>query len=417
MKMEIKVPEAGESITSGVIASWLKENGDSVNEGDILCELETDKTTLEIPAPAGGVLKIQVEEETEVEIGQVIGIIDSEEQAAVKETPEPKEQTPQRPERTEEPPEPEPEQQPQPQQETPREKPETSAISAPAESESAETVTPDVDAFQKNVDTPQSPPQPARIRAGRAETPKRTPPQSQQSQQTQRSSERIAMSTIRKKTAQRLVQAQQTAAYLTTFNEIDMQKVIDIRAAYKDQFEREHGIKIGFMSFFVKACCQALKVFPGVNCQLDGDDLVYHHFYDIGVAISTDQGLLVPIVRDADKLHFAEIESVIADYAERARSKKIKIDELTGGTFTITNGGVFGSMLSTPIPAYPQTAILGMHAIKKRPVVVDDKIVIRPIMYVALSYDHRVIDGKKAISFLMAVKNYIEEPDKLLLEM
>jgi 2-oxoglutarate dehydrogenase E2 component (dihydrolipoamide succinyltransferase) len=225
------------------------------------------------------------------------------------------------------------------------------------------------------------------------------------------------MSTIRKKTAQRLVQAQQTAAYLTTFNEIDMQKVIDIRAAYKDQFERQHGIKIGFMSFFVKACCQALKEFPGVNCQLDGDDLVYHHFYDIGVAISTDQGLLVPVVRDADKLHFAEIEAAIADYAERARNKKIKIDELTGGTFTITNGGVFGSMLSTPIPAYPQTAILGMHAIKKRPVVVDDQMVIRPVMYVALSYDHRVIDGKQAISFLMTVKKYIEEPDKLLLEM
>ena len=225
------------------------------------------------------------------------------------------------------------------------------------------------------------------------------------------------MSNIRKKTAERLVHAQHTAAYLTTFNEIDMQKVIDIRAQYKEIFEREHGIRIGFMSFFVKACCQALKQFPGVNCQLEGDDLIYQNFYDIGVAISVEQGLLVPIIRDADRLHFAEIEIAIEDMVTRAKSKKLKIEELTGGTFTITNGGVFGSMLSTPIPAYPQTAILGMHAIRKRPIVVEDQIVIRPVMYVALSYDHRVVDGKDAIGFLMAVKNYIEEPDKLLLQL
>ena len=225
------------------------------------------------------------------------------------------------------------------------------------------------------------------------------------------------MSAIRRKTAERLVQAQHTAAYLTTFNEIDMQNVIDIRAHYKDDFEREHGIKIGFMSFFVKACCQALKEYPGLNAQLDGGDILYQHFYDIGVAISIEEGLLVPVIRDADRLHFAQIESAIDDLARRAKTKKIRVEELTGGTFTITNGGVFGSMLSTPIPAYPQTAILGMHAIKKRPVVVEDKIVVRPIMYVALSYDHRVIDGRQAIGFLMAVKNYIEEPDKLLLEL
>ena len=415
MKTEITVPEAGESITSGVLASWQKQNGETVKEGDILCELETEKTTLEVPAPVGGILEINVEEDTEVEIGQVIGIIASEDEASAQEKPEPEEKAPQQ---QSEPPEPAPESKPQkspqsqqeekPKQEASEEKQQTSA------EPEAETVTPDVDAFQKEVDVPEQPPESKRIHTGRAETPKRTPPQPQSSQ---RSSERVPMSNIRKKTAQRLVQAQQTAAYLTTFNEIDMQKVIDIRAAYKDQFEREHGIKIGFMSFFVKACCQALKEYPGVNCQLDGDDLVYYHFYDIGVAISTDQGLLVPVIRDADKLHFAGIESAIADYAERAKNKKIKIEELTGGTFTITNGGVFGSMLSTPIPAFPQTAILGMHAIKKRAVVVDDQIVIRPVMYVALSYDHRVIDGKQAISFLMAVKKYIEEPDKLLLQM
>jgi 2-oxoglutarate dehydrogenase E2 component (dihydrolipoamide succinyltransferase) len=225
------------------------------------------------------------------------------------------------------------------------------------------------------------------------------------------------MSGIRKSIAKRLVQAHQNAAYLTTFNEIDMQKVIDIRTHYKEQFQKEHGIKIGFMSFFVKACCQSLKEFGAVNSQIDGDDIIYKYFYDIGVAISIDQGLMVPIIRDADKRHFADIEATIASLAQRARDKKLMPDELAGGTFTITNGGVFGSLLSTPIPAYPQTAILGMHAIKKRPVVVDDQIVIHPMMYVALTYDHRVIDGREAVSFLARVKEFIEQPDMLLLEM
>jgi 2-oxoglutarate dehydrogenase E2 component (dihydrolipoamide succinyltransferase) len=225
------------------------------------------------------------------------------------------------------------------------------------------------------------------------------------------------MTMIRRKTAERLAQARRTAAYLTTFNEIDMEKVIDIRAQYKTAFEKEHGIKIGFMSFFVKACCQALKEYPRVNAMIDGDEIVYNHFYDIGVAMSVEHGLIVPIIRDADKLHFAEIEKAIADLASRAGTKKIAPDELAGGTFTITNGGVFGSMMSTPIPAYPQSAILGMHAIKKRPVVIDDRIEIRPIMYVALSYDHRLIDGREAIGFLVRIKEYIEDPDKLLLEL
>jgi 2-oxoglutarate dehydrogenase E2 component (dihydrolipoamide succinyltransferase) len=225
------------------------------------------------------------------------------------------------------------------------------------------------------------------------------------------------MTAIRRKTAERLVQAQHAAAYLTTFNEIDMQKVVEIRAHYKTEFQKEHGIKIGFMSFFVKACCQALREFPQVNAWVDGQDIIYNHFYDIGVAISIERGLIVPIIRDADKLHFADIEAVIADLAKRAQEKKLAPDELTGGTFTITNGGVFGSLLSTPIPAYPQSAILGMHAIKKRPVVIDDRITIRPMMYAALSYDHRLIDGREAIGFLARIKEFIEDPDKLLLEL
>lgn len=391
MKTEIKVPEVGESITSGVIASWSKQNGDTVNEGDILCELETEKTTLEVPAPVAGILEIQVEAETEVEIGQVIGTISSEGQAPAEKAqpqPEPRQEVPQQQPKPEKVPVAEPTPQPEP---------------------AGKTITPDVDASQKEV--LEEPTQPRRIRAARPETPGRQPPQSG------RRTERVPMSNIRRKTAQRLVQAQHTAAYLTTFNEIDMKKVIDIRAQYKAEFEREHGIKIGFMSFFVKACCQALKDYPGVNAQLEGDDLIFQHFYDIGVAISIEEGLIVPVLRDADRLNFAEIEAAIDDLAKRAKNKKIRPEELASGTFTITNGGVFGSMLSTPIPAYPQTAILGMHAIRKRPVVIDDQIVIRPVMYAALSYDHRVIDGKQAIGFLMSVKNYIEEPDKLLLEL
>jgi len=233
----------------------------------------------------------------------------------------------------------------------------------------------------------------------------------------ERRSERVPMSRIRKRTADRLVQATQSSAYLTTFNEIDMQKVIDIRTHYKAQFEKDHGIKIGFMSFFVKACCQALKEYACVNTEIDGTDIIYKYFYDIGVAVSIEEGLIVPNIRGADKLHFAEIEAMIASLAKRARDKKLLPDELTGGTFTITNGGIFGSLLSTPIPAYPQTAILGMHAIKKRPVAIDDKIVIRPMMYVALTYDHRVIDGRDAVGFLARIKEFIEQPDKLLLEL
>lgn len=391
MKTEIKVPSAGESITSGVIASWEKANGDYVNEGDIICELETDKAAMEVPATVSGVLEILVEEETEVEIGQVIGTISSEVERPAEQV-QPDQQHPA----------------PEPAEPTPEK------VSAPEPAPEPETVTPDVEVAQKDV--MEEPSGPKRIPAGQVAssappTPVRKPPQPQ------RRTERIPMSNIRRKTANRLVHAQQTAAYLTTFNEIDMQKVIDIRAQYKETFEREHGIRIGFMSFFVKACCQALKQYPGVNSMLEGNDLIYQYFYDIGVAVSVEQGLLVPIIRDADRLHFAEIEIAIEDRVTRAKNKKLKVEELTGGTFTITNGGVFGSMLSTPIPAYPQTAILGMHAIRKRPIVVEDQIVIRPVMYVALSYDHRVVDGKDAIGFLMAVKNYIEEPDKLLLQL
>lgn len=377
-KQEVKVPSVGESITSGVIVTWLKQSGDRVAQGDNLFELETDKAVLEIPSPAAGTLEVLVDEGTEVSIGQVVATLEPSTDA-------------------EEPPAPEPpakaEPSPPPVQERVAEKTEAPAPepTRPAPAEETEA---------KPSPTPAPP------------SPVASPPAGEQ-----RRMERVPMTMIRRKTAERLALARRTAAYLTTFNEIDMEKVIEIRSQYKTSFEKEHGIKIGFMSFFVKACCQSLKEYPRVNAMIDGDDIVYNHFYDIGVAMSIEQGLIVPVIRDADKLHFADIEKAIADFAARASKKKIAPDELAGGKFTITNGGVFGSLMSTPIPAYPQSAILGMHAIKKRPVVVEDQITIRPMMYVALSYDHRLIDGREAIGFLIRIKEYIEDPDKLLLEL
>jgi 2-oxoglutarate dehydrogenase E2 component (dihydrolipoamide succinyltransferase) len=226
---------------------------------------------------------------------------------------------------------------------------------------------------------------------------------------------RVPMSMLRRRTAERLVAARQAAAHLTTFNEIDLQAVMAIRSRYKQEFEDKHGVRLGFMSFFVKASCQALKAYPAVNAMLEGNDLVYNHRYHIGIAVSLEQGLVVPVVRDADRLTFAAIEARIAELAQAAKDKRLSPEDLAGGTFSITNGGVFGSLLSTPIPAFPQTGILGMHAIQKRPVVVDDQVAIRPMMYVALTYDHRVIDGRDAIGFLCTVKALLEQPERLLL--
>jgi 2-oxoglutarate dehydrogenase E2 component (dihydrolipoamide succinyltransferase) len=393
MKQDVQVPAVGESITSGVIVTWLKHTGDQVKEGENLFELETDKAVLEIPSPAAGTLEVLVDEGTEVSIGQTVATLDTEAEAGqpaapVAPTPPPVTEKAQISEAA------------PPASEPPKAEP--SDVPAP---EDREAVTPPAP-------TPVVPPAPAA-----ATPPAPVAPGPAVQAPGERRTERVPMSAIRRKTAERLVKAKQTAAYLTTFNEIDMAKVMEIRRQYKDDFLKEHGIKIGFMSFFVKACCQALKEYRGVNAMIDGDDIVYNDFYDIGVAISIERGLVVPIVRNADKLNFAEIEAAIADLAKRAQEKRLTPDELMGGTFTITNGGIFGSLMSTPIPAYPQSAILGMHAIRKRPVVIDDQIVVRPMMYVALSYDHRIIDGREAVSFLVRVKEYIEAPDKLLLEL
>lgn len=404
MKNEVKVPSVGESITTGVVVSWLKHNGDHVEEGDNLFELETDKAVLEIPSPGSGTLEILVEEGTEVSIGQTVAMLSQDDTA--KESSASTRERPSAPT----------EQKKSDIEDTSTEHLITkdNEIKGVRQKEIPESPT-EMVSQQKPATTPSIP--------SKSELKKTAPPPAppieapKEPMTGKQRTERVPMSTIRRKTAERLVQAKQTTAYLTTFNEIDMQKVIEIRTQYKDLFLKEHGIKIGFMSFFVKACCLALKDFPSVNTELDGNDIIYKYFYDIGVAMSVERGLIVPVIRDADTRHFAEIETIISSMAQRAKEKKLMPDELAGGTFTITNGGIFGSLLSTPIPAYPQTAILGMHAIKKRPVVIDDQIVIRPMMYVALTYDHRVIDGREAVSFLARLKEFIENPDKLLLEL
>jgi 2-oxoglutarate dehydrogenase E2 component (dihydrolipoamide succinyltransferase) len=397
MKEEIKVPSVGESITTGVIVTWLKQNGDSVQDGDILFELETDKAVLEIPSTGSGTLEILVDEGTEVSIGQTVAMLGDGDAAAE-------------------------DQERDSQALSPAVRrivaehnldPSTIVGTGKGGRITKEDALRAAEQQKTSAQPVEEAPLPAP--APPVAAPSAVAPEGQAGGR--RRSERVPMSRIRRRTAERLVQATQSSAYLTTFNEIDMQKVIDIRTHYKAQFEKDHGIKIGFMSFFVKACCQALKEFACVNSEIDGTDIVYKYFYDIGVAVSIEEGLIVPNIRGADKLHFAEIEAMIASLAQRARDKSLLPDELTGGTFTIPNGGIFGSLLSTPIPAFPQTAILGMHAIKKRPVAIDDQIVIRPMMYVALTYDHRVIDGRDAVGFLARIKEFIEQPDKLLLEL
>ena len=414
MKEEIKVPSVGESITTGVIVTWLKQNGDSVQDGDILFELETDKAVLEIPSTGSGTLEILVGEGTEVSIGQTVAMLGEADAVAKPSAPV------------------------EPEAAASKDRKDDPQVLSPAVRRIVAEHNLDAGAIQgtgkdgritkddalraaehqstsgQAVD--EAAPS-ASVTPVPAQSPAPAPVTSAGQTAGERRSERVPMSRIRRRTAERLLQATQSSAYLTTFNEIDMQKVIDIRIHYKAQFEKEHGIKIGFMSFFVKACCQALKEYACVNTEIDGTDIIYKYFYDIGVAVSIEEGLIVPNIRGADKLHFAEIEAMIASLAQRARDKRLLPGELTGGTFTITNGGIFGSLLSTPIPAFPQTAILGMHAIKKRPVAIDDQILIRPMMYVALTYDHRVIDGRDAVGFLARIKEFIEQPDKLLLEL
>jgi 2-oxoglutarate dehydrogenase E2 component (dihydrolipoamide succinyltransferase) len=436
MKTEVSVPEIGESVTEGTITAWLKKDGDRVAEGEDLFELETDKATLAIPSPGSGVLSIQVQDGNDVSVGQVVATLEpSEGGEEITEEPAKEKPAPQAREK--------------PEQEHvekravggrgPREKPAASEVSGgeKAEAKTVESENRLSPAVRRLVEEQDLRPEEIqgsgkderitkkdvleeidRRKSGGGPEKREAPaPGGVSAAETARERQiREKMTTIRKKTAQRLVASRQNAAHLTTFNELDMTNVMRIREEYRESFQEKHGIRLGFMSFFVKACCSALADYPEVNAYLEEDQIVYNNFYDVGIAVSTDRGLLVPVLKDADRKSFAEIESAIRDFAARAQGKKLTVDELSGGTFTITNGGVFGSLLSTPIPNPPQTAILGMHAIQKRAVVVDDEIVIRPMMYVALTYDHRLIDGREAVSFLVRVKELIEDPHRLMLD-
>jgi 2-oxoglutarate dehydrogenase E2 component (dihydrolipoamide succinyltransferase) len=389
MSTEIKVPKLPESVADATLVTWHKKPGDAVTRDENLADLETDKVVLEVPAPVAGVLKeIKVQAGTTVTSDQLLAIIEAGAVAAAK--PAAAEAAP-----------------------APK-----AAKAAPAAAKAAE-------------------PAPASTTAKSGPAARRAASETgvdvasvsgsglggavnksdvlAHAASGQRAERRVPMTRLRARVAERLVTAQATQALLTTFNEVDLQAVQELRSRYKDKFEKQHGVKLGFSSFFVKAVIEALKLFPVVNAAVDGNDIVYREFYDIGMAVSTDRGLVVPVLRDADAMNFAQVEKAVGDFAGKARGGTLTMEDLTGGTFSITNGGVFGSLMSTPIVNAPQSAILGMHKIQDRPVVVDGQIVVRPMMYLALTYDHRIIDGREAVQFLVVIKDCLEDPGRLLI--
>ncbi|MCG3180894.1 MAG: Dihydrolipoyllysine-residue succinyltransferase component of 2-oxoglutarate dehydrogenase complex [Phycisphaerae bacterium] len=411
MPVELKVPEVGESVTAVEIGRWLKREGDVVRKDETVVELETDKATLELPAPADGVLaKVLKEQGESAGVGDVIAHIDENGQAAGPEAPAKKQNTPAVPTKTPT----------APTKAASALPPSPSRGEGRGEGSSAAPVMPAARRMMEQRDL-----QPGDvkgtgpggrvlkedvIRHAAAAPAEPAPPPAGRQEQT------VRMSLLRRRVADRLVAAQQTAALLTTFNEVDLHAVKSLRAEHGAAFEARHGVKLGFMSFFVKAVIDALRDCPALNAEVRGDSVVYRNYYDIGVAVSSDRGLVVPVLRDAQLMSFAAIEKAVADLSARARSNKIRVEELEGGTFTVTNGGVFGSMLSTPIVNPPQSGILGMHAITDRPVAVAGQVVIRPMMYLALTYDHRIVDGREAVLFLRRVKEVIEQPARMLIE-
>ena len=391
--LELKVPAVGESISEGRIGRWFKPNGSFIKAEEPVYELETDKAAQEVVAPADGVLQILVAEGEKVLIGQLVGRIDTSAPApASSGSPVPTPAATSAPENSEK------ILSPAARRVVEENKLDPAKISGtgPGGRVTKEDAVAAVKPVPAPAPAPSLPP---------------TPASSGEKRET-----RQRMTTIRQRIGERLVQSQQSTATLTTFNEADMTAISELRAKYKDKFKEKQGVNLGFMSFFVKGVIESLKAFPLVNSRIDGQDVVLQHFYDIGVAVSTEKGLMVPILRNADDLSFAQIEKKIGELAVKARDGKISIADLQGGTFTITNGGVFGSLLSTPILNPPQSAILGMHTIQKRPVVVNDQIVIRPMMYLALSYDHRLIDGREAVQFLVRLKECVENPERMSLE-
>ena len=412
MSTEVKIPAVGESITSGVLSVWHKQTGDIVSEGDPLFTLETDKISTEVPAPGAGKLQVQVDAGQEVKIGQVVALLDeSVKSSAASAKPSAPAEAPSIPVQQE-----------------------SNATLSPAALRIAEEekvdlaevtgtgkqgqiTKSDLVQYLESKSTPRGPAQPsAQPATAQPATAPSVPVLTVAPVASQARTTRRKMSPLRKKIAAQLVLAQQNAAMLTTFNECDMSVVMQLRSQYQESFQKRHGVKLGFMSFFLKAVVDALQSVKAMNARIDGDDLIENHYYDIGVAVGTERGLVVPVVRDADKKSFAELEKEIAAYAGKARDGKLSLDDLTGGVFTITNGGIYGSLLSTPILNPPQSGILGMHKIQNRPMAIGDKIEVRPMMYLAVSYDHRVVDGKEAVTFLVRVKDCVEAPARLLLQ-
>ena len=396
----------GESVTEATIARWLKKEGEAVKQDEPLVELETDKVSVEVPSPVAGVLEhIEVQQGGTVGVGAVLGQV-AEGAAAPKEKAS----------AIAEPAKPATTKQPAPEVKTP---PPQVPPPPPSVRRIAEEEKLDVSAISGSGKRGQVTKADAlgALNAAAAKAAPAPTPVAESARRDSAREERVPMSRLRKTIALRLKESQDIAAQLTTFNEVDMSKVMGLRATYKDSFEKKHGVRLGFMGFFVKACVTALKEIPAVNAEIDGDDIVYKNYYDLGVAVSTDRGLVVPVLREADSLSLAEIEERIAYYGARARDNKLKLEDLLGGTFTISNGGVFGSLMSTPILNMPQSGILGMHKIQNRPVAIGDKIEIRPMMYLALSYDHRLVDGREAVTFLVRVKETLEDPQRLLLDL
>ena len=408
MSIEIRVPQLPESITDATLVAWHKKPGDTVSRDENLADLETDKVVLEVPAPANGVMREQkVASGATVTAGQLLAVIE-EGAAASAAAPAATAAAGGNGEGA---------------RSSGRLSPSVRRLveenrldpaTIPASGRDGRLTKSDVVGYLDKRPSP-APAAPAQAPAARAPAPPPAAPAPVARPAGARSDRRVPMSRLRQRVAQRLVEAQSTQALLTSFNEVDLTAVQELRARYKDRFEKQLGVKLGFMSFFVKAAVEALKKFPVVNASVEGADVVYHEYYDIGVAVSTDRGLVVPIVRDADGKGFAELEKEIADYARKARDGSLAIEDLTGGTFTITNGGIFGSLMSTPIVNAPQSAILGMHKIQERPMVVNGAIAVRPMMYLAVTYDHRIIDGREAVQFLVAIKDALEDPGRMLL--
>ncbi|MCG8433691.1 MAG: 2-oxoglutarate dehydrogenase complex dihydrolipoyllysine-residue succinyltransferase [Gammaproteobacteria bacterium] len=398
MSTEIKVPQLPESVADATLVSWHKQEGEAVERDENLVDIETDKVVLEVPAPVSGVLQsISIQDGATVTSGEIIGMLQegAAKAAAPAET------------KTEVAQQSAPSSEPAPS----ADKPLSPSVRRLVEEHSlnpsqiagtgkdGRLTKADVLAFlDKRRDAPAP------------EVPEAVPVSGN------REERRVPMTRMRARIAERMVESQQTAALLTSFNEVDLTEVMALRKKYKETFEKKHDVRLGFMSFFVKASIEALRRFPVINASIEGDDIVYHDYWDVGVAVSTDKGLVVPVIRDADQMSFGEIERAITDYAVKAREGRIQMEDITGGTFTITNGGVFGSLMSTPIINPPQSAILGMHKIQERPMVVDGEVKARPMMYIALTYDHRIIDGKEAVQFLVTVKESLEDPARLMLQ-